>query len=400
MSKQQQEKVEYADAPLTFVAVSFIIFSLSLFFILPLPTKESITIYASYFFFQCFCAKFLQGTIVTGLPQEDGTTYKYNCNGLQAYLLSIVVFLTGGYFKIWSLGCVYENLIPLITTCNMFAYLCWMVLFIKGKFSNKRVPYDGIVKEIWLGAEKDPRIFGVDVKLFMDGRVSLLAWVIVSLSYLSVHYEKFGMVSNAMLIYQIMAFLYMLDFFYFEEEFISGFEIYKERMGFQLTWGNINFMPFIPSLQGYFLIEYKEISNVYLAIVVLIWVLGYVIARSANNQKDVFKKDSEKTFKFLFNLIEMKPKYIKTEAGKKILTSGFWGWSQHPNYFGELLNSLSFCMMCGISYGIFPYAYAIFIWTLLFTRFERDSHVCAKKYGASWGVYKKQVPYKIIPFLY
>ena len=37
---------------------------------------------------------------------------------------------------------------------------------------------------------------------------------------------------------------------------------------------------------------------------------------------------------------------------------------------------------------------------LLIHRNERDEAKCSAKYGATWDEYKRQVPYKFIPYLY
>lgn len=153
-------------------------------------------------------------------------------------------------------------------------------------------------------------------------------------------------------------------------------------------------MPFVCTAQAYYLIEWSELPTWGSIAVCLLWLFGYVVARLSNAQKDKFKREPNAPF------LGIKSRYIETPEGKKVLTSGFWALSRHPNYFGELANSLSFGLMCGFDKGIFPYAYSIFIWTLLFTRYERDHRKMAVKYGASFDKYCKEVKYKIIPYLY
>lgn len=187
---------------------------------------------------------------------------------------------------------------------------------------------------------------------------------------------------------------YMFDFFYYEDRFITGWEIIQERMGWMLAWGNTIWMPFFCNLQSYYLIEWSELPIWFYYFIVIMFIAGFIISHLSNGQKDSFKRNSELPY------YGIKQAYLTTEEGRKILISGFWGISRHPNYFGELLNSLAFCLMCGTQFGIYPYGYAIFIWTLLFTRFERDERKCREKYGKDWEKYKSAVPYKIIPYLY
>lgn len=50
---------------------------------------------------------------------------------------------------------------------------------------------------------------------------------------------------------------------------------------------------------------------------IVLWIIGFLIEVIADSQKRAFKKD-----------VAHKGQFI---------TSGLWGWSQHPNYFGEIL---------------------------------------------------------------
>jgi len=38
---------------------------------------------------------------------------------------------------------------------------------------------------------------------------------------------------------------------------------------------------------------------------------------------------------------------LVTESGRKLLISGWWGWSRHPNYFGDLIMALSWSLLTG-----------------------------------------------------
>ena len=56
----------------------------------------------------------------------------------------------------------------------------------------------------------------------------------------------------------------------------------------------------------------------WLAVVgIIAWVAGFAIESAADWQKSVFRKDPANAGRFI--------------------TSGLWGWSRHPNYFGEIV---------------------------------------------------------------
>jgi steroid 5-alpha reductase family enzyme len=50
---------------------------------------------------------------------------------------------------------------------------------------------------------------------------------------------------------------------------------------------------------------------------ILVWVVGFTIEVVADRQKSAFKRDPANRGRFI--------------------TSGLWGWSRHPNYFGEIV---------------------------------------------------------------
>ncbi|KAL0476369.1 delta-14-sterol reductase [Acrasis kona] len=386
-----------AGAPI--VIIGFMTFSVLLFYLMPNPTISSLSIYSSFFFLQLFLSYIIPGQYSKGLVLADGTQEVYLCNGLRCYLITIAIFFLGGFLKLWNLGLAYDNLLPLVSTSNYFAWASWLYIYIKGLSSPKREPTEGVLNDIWYGIELNPKMFGSDCTLFFDGRVSLIGVVMVGLSYACKQYELAGYISTPMLLFTAFFSIYMFDFFWFEDHFITTFDVAYEKFGWMLTWGDTVWMPFFCNLTGYFLVEdYRyEQPKWQIALIVIIWVSGYIFARIANAQKDAFKRDpSKKTF--FYGLI--KQDYISADEGKKVLSSGLWSLSRHPNYFGELANSLAMCLPGGITHSIFSFGYTIFIWALLITRFERDDRKCNNKYKQAWKEYSRRTPYKIVPYLY
>ena len=50
---------------------------------------------------------------------------------------------------------------------------------------------------------------------------------------------------------------------------------------------------------------------------IALWLFGFIVEVIADNQKTQFKKDPNNRDRFI--------------------TTGLWSWSQHPNYFGEII---------------------------------------------------------------
>ena len=88
--------------------------------------------------------------------------------------------------------------------------------------------------------------------------------------------------------------------------------------------------------------------------------------------------------------------YMTTEQGSKLLTSGWWGVSRHPNYMcvytlswaflssisprGDLLMGLAWSLPTGFDTP-FTYFYVIYFAVLLIHRQRRDDERCQNKYA-------------------
>lgn len=90
---------------------------------------------------------------------------------------------------------------------------------------------------------------------------------------------------------------------------------------------------------------------------------------------------------------------MTTERGTKLLTSGWWGRSRHPNYMyvfasedplnvypltsfrlrGDLLMAFAWSLPTGFNTPI-TYFYVIYFAVLLIHRERRDDEACEKKY--------------------
>ncbi|KAJ3560068.1 hypothetical protein NP233_g11079 [Leucocoprinus birnbaumii] len=90
---------------------------------------------------------------------------------------------------------------------------------------------------------------------------------------------------------------------------------------------------------------------------------------------------------------------METKRGTKLLITGWWGLSQHPNYLGDLVMALAWSLPTLFDTPI-TYFYVSYFLVLLIHRQRRDDEACQKKYGDDWIKYKKLVPYRIFPYIY
>lgn len=166
-------------------------------------------------------------------------------------------------------------------------------------------------------------------------------------------------------------------------------DIVTDGFGYMLAAGDLAWVPFAYSLQARYLAFHPiALGHVWTAAIVTVNALGYYIFRTANGQKDDFRAGRP-----------TKLKSMQTASGTKLITSGMWGASRHPNYMGDLIMALAWSLPTGFETPI-TYFYVVYFTVLLVHRQRRDDEACEKKYGEDWNVYKKLVPSRIFPYIY
>lgn len=193
--------------------------------------------------------------------------------------------------------------------------------------------------------------------------------------------------------------VYVLDFFINESWYLRTIDITHDHYGFYLAWGCLTWVPTMYTLQTQYLSLHPTTpSNLYLAVVFSIGLAGYALFRTVNAEKDRARRTAGNC------LIGGKPaeyipvRYTTSDGAQHtsiLLCSGWWGWSRHANYVGDLLLSFSMCALVGSS-NVIVWFYAGFIATLLVNRCKRDERRLGDKYGAAWVEYKRRVPWRLV----
>ena len=185
---------------------------------------------------------------------------------------------------------------------------------------------------------------------------------------------------------------YVWDALYQERAILSTMDITTDGFGFMLAFGDLAWVPFIYSLQARYLVDHDpHLSPQAVGAIILTQAVGYWIFRSANSQKDAFRRDP--TAPAVSHL-----QYLETKRGTRLITSGWWGAARKINYTGDYLITLSWCLLCGWDSPV-PYFQALYFAVLLVHRAIRDDGMCEEKYGEDWAEYKLRVPYVFIPFV-
>ena len=332
-------------------------------------------------------SRFLPGRRIRG-PDLGGESITYKINGLTLLLLTVLAAGIAQVSGAFSLSLLYTHFFALFVVANVFAFAFsgWLYWRSTRKPSESR----GFWRGLFFGAELNPACLGVDLKMF-SYRPSLIGLALFNTSFAVVQYETYGHLTLAMALYQVLTWVYVLNYFQFERGMVHTWDIISERFGWMLVWGDYVFVPFFYCIVGWWLVDASgpPLGPLAAAGIVLLYAFGYWVFRGANAQKHRFKRDPSAR-------IWGRP---AESLDGRLLVSGFWGIGRHLNYSGEICMYLAFTLTVGFASWA-PYVLPAWLAGLLWHRSRRDDRRCRAKYGELWGRYKERVPYSMVPFVY
>ncbi|CAA7263824.1 unnamed protein product [Cyclocybe aegerita] len=358
---------------------------------------EATLIYLAWYAFCVISWAVLPGDVVEGTPLRTGKRLKYKLNAFSTLLLT--VGLTTGWIMAngpESFTFIYHKWVGLVTAFLLLAFVeatyCYIGSFQQGKLLALGGNTGNVIYDWFIGRELNPSIGVFDIKTFNELRPGLILWLLIDMSMVCEQATRrggFANVTDSMWLVLLFQGAYIVDSLYNEAALFTTMDVITDGFGFMLAFA-IGFVPFTYSLQARYLV-FHPVDLGYLGVigVVLVNFVGYYIFRTANAEKNDFRNGQNPK-----NL-----KFMTTARGSKLLTSGWWGRSRHPNYLGDLLMGLAWCLTTGFETPI-TYYYIVFFTILLIHRQRRDDEACYKKYGADWVKYTKLVPYRIIPYVY
>ncbi|XP_063900244.1 7-dehydrocholesterol reductase-like isoform X2 [Zophobas morio] len=279
---------------------------------IPNTTKliKAAKLYTFWTVFQILCALFVPGRTGFGQVTPAGHKLKYKVNGLNCYLLTLLVFFAGSYFNFWAPTIIYDYWIELSVCMQVHGFLLALFAYLKAKYYSSH-PEDNkisnsVLYDFFLGVELNPRIGDFDFKLFYNGRIGIILWTLVNLSCAARQYQLYGALTNSMVLLNIGQAVYVADFFFHEDWYLRTIDICHDHFGYYLAWGDTAWLPIMYALQAPFLVRHPRVlSTVECFLISLLFSLGYLIFRSANNQKDKFRATEGKAFFF-----NQKPTFI------------------------------------------------------------------------------------------
>ncbi|NXK13516.1 LBR protein, partial [Herpetotheres cachinnans] len=371
----------------------------------PLPALESLWearvfgVFLLWFFLQALFSLLPIGKIVEGLPLSNGRKLQYRINGFYAFILTAAAIGTLLYFQ-FELHYLYDHFMQFAVSAAAFSVGLSIYLYIRSlKAPEEELAPGGnsgyFVYDFFTGHELNPRIGSFDLKYFCELRPGLIGWVVINLAMLLAEMKIYNQStpSLSMILVNSFQLLYVVDALWNEEAILTTMDITHDGFGFMLAFGDLVWVPFVYSLQAFYLVGHPTaISWPVAAAITVLNCIGYYIFRSANSQKNNFRRNpADPKLAYL--------KFIPTATGKGLLVTGWWGFVRHPNYLGDIIMALAWSLPCGFNH-ILPYFYVIYFICLLVHREARDEYHCKQKYGLAWERYCQRVPYRIFPYIY
>ncbi len=336
-------------------------------------------------------ALFIGSLTVRGLriagPDADGNERVYTLNGLALFLLTLVAVAVAHGLGLFSLSALYAHFVALFVVANVFAFVLSGVLYVRGVRGGRKSP--GIWRGYFYGIDAAPSWFGLDLKFF-SYRPSLIGLALFNVSFAVVQYETYGEISLVMALYQAFTFFYVLNYFQFEYGMVHTWDIINERFGWMLVWGDYVLVPFFYCLPAWWLVHAPDsVTPVVAVAAALLFLFGFWLFRTANQQKHNFKQDPH---------VRIWGKPAKTLDGR-LLISGLWGIGRHLNYTGEICIYLAFALTTGFV-SFVPYLLPAWLALLLWHRSQRDERRCREKYGELWERYSRKAKFSMVPFIH
>jgi len=379
-----------------------------------MPNMFTVTTYLGFVVFQAVLAVVLPGVSTKGLPlpgkkdKKESTQLTYLCNGLCTWYVTLATVAALYYFNLFKISWVVEELGRFMVTAMVFGDVVSVLVYVWGILAQENIRMTGNhVYDFFMGSILNPRIGTLDLKMFAEIRISWILLWLLTLSSAVKQYEELGYITHSMMLILIAQGLYTNACMKGEECIPTTWDIFYEKFGWMLIFWNFAGVPFLYTMQSYYICTNQiDISSTAFIVLMVVLLGAYYVWDTANSQKNRFRMQRRGTYierKWAFPQLPWgtleNPEYMTTKAGSCLLVDGWWGIARKIHYTADLTMALVWGLCCGFG-SFIPYFYFFFFLTHLVHRVTRDMQRCAKKYGEDWAEYCQRVPWIFIPYVY
>lgn len=381
------------------------------------PTLRAVQFLAAFNGLALVLDQFLPGDTKYGPETKTGHVPAY-CDNAVAHCIVFTIVFVGASNLLWDgyydFGIMFDEFAPILSCLNIIGLSLSAFLYVKGlNFpSTADCGSSGsmLIDFVW-GTELYPRVFGVDIKRFVNCRFSMTFWMVAGLSFSYRSFTLHGEIDYGLLLGAVSQFLYLFKFFTWEIGYMRSIDIIVDRAGFEIQWGCLVWVPSLYTLHSRFcVVNPSGLSREAAGAIFAVGLLGVILNYIADLERQNFRECDGK-----MKIWGKEPVYIKATytaldpaTNKQVvrtsllLASGFWGVARHFHYVFELTAAWSWCFLANpFNNGVVPLFYAAFLTILLLHRAKRDEVKCTNKYGKDYSEkYCSIVPYLVLPGVY
>ena len=370
---------------------------------LPRPGWTAVVILTAWSAFQYVLLRLVPGKDHLGPPTPAGERPRYKLNGVACYVLSLAaVAAFGARFP----TLVYDHYGELLITSSLLSLAGCALLVWKGtKFPTTADASrsDNLIWDFWNGVELHPRLLGVELKQWVNCRISMGGWAALLVLCATAQYGRHGTVDPAMATCVGLHLVYLFKFFWWEDGYFGSLDITHDRFGFYLFWGLMVWVPSLYCLVGLYLVDHVTGMSWTTAGAIAAFGVASIAANyDADKQRMRVRATNGETTVWGRQPTVIEATYTTADGEQRtnlLLASGWWGTARHLHYVFELALATAWTLPAGFTH-LLPWSYVICLAILLTDRARRDERRCAAKYGASWDAYCEQVRWRMIPGLY
>ncbi|KAK6500008.1 C-24(28) sterol reductase [Arthrobotrys musiformis] len=352
------------------------------------PNTKAFTIYWGFLIMQAILYVTLPGVYTKGspIPSLGGRRLTYFCNAYLTFWFTCGTFVLFHYFNIFPLHTFIEEIGSIMSVAIISGFLVSIIAYVSAFVRGvQHRMTDLFLYDFFMGAELNPRIGIIDMKMFFEVRLPWFFLFLTTASTAAKQHQEYGYISPQVWFILLAHFLYTNACSKGEECIVSTWDMFYEKWGFMMIFWTMAGVPF----------TYHHCT---------LWLAKHNPAEY-NYQKNNFRKQQAGTFvdykrfpTLPWRYIE-NPTFIKCKNGGTLLTSGWYRWARKIHYTADIIMALVWGFNTGFS-SPFPYFFPVFFTCVEIHRATRDVQRCKAKYGDDWDEYTRQCPYLFIPYIW
>ncbi|RPA99985.1 hypothetical protein L873DRAFT_1789213 [Choiromyces venosus 120613-1] len=376
------------------------------------PTRKAWLVYWGFLAYQSLLYITLPGVWARGnpIPHRNNLRLDYYCNAIWAFYFTLATVVVFHVTQILPITFLVDEFGPFLSVGILSGILVSFIGYFSAIYRGTQHRMTGrFVYDLFMGAELNPRIFGImDLKMFFEIRLPWFMLFLVSCAAAVKQYETFGYVTPQVAFFVFAHWLYANACCKGEELIPTTWDMSHEKWGYMLIFWNMAGVPLTYCHGVLYLVKHKPSDyqwpagvNVSLYVLLL---CAYYVFDTSNSQKNRFRQMEKGTLVVRNAFPQLpwqtlkNPKFIKCKNGGTLLTSGWYGLARKVHYTADFCQLTSWGLICGFASPL-PWFLPAFFMTMILHRAWRDTERCARKYGADWEEYKRQVPYLFIPYV-